>query len=442
VTIPIVTMGFLYNASMDDLERWGTGAVVVRRCDELAELIAACQSGLARVAVVVGGTADVTMTLSDRLAAVGVGLVCLTDDDAERRRLDSIGLRTGPETLAADELGALIAQAADDARADREHAVSSSFSQPGAPYSMLSSSPMGTDSPVESSEDAVRPKGQILVFWGPIGSPGRTTLAVNIAAELVDDGNEVVLVDADTYGPAVATHLGLLDESAALAQACRLADQGMLTVDAVDRLAPSVVAGTGTLRVLTGLTRPDRWPELRAASFGAVLTICAALADYVVVDAGFCLEADEELSFDTMAPRRNGAALRALELADRIIAVGAADAVGMPRLVRALNDLERAVPRANPEVVFNKIRRASLGRFPERSLREAWDRFGPARAISALIPFDPETADAALFDGQALLESAPHSELRAAIASISCSPTQRNRKGTVSSDRARFIRPR
>lgn len=442
MTIPIVTMGSLYNGSMNDLERIGGGVAVVRRCDELAELIAACQSGLARVALVVGGTADVTMTLSDRLAAAGVGLVCLTDDEAERRRLDSIGLRTGSETLAAEELRALIAEAADHASSEPGNAGPSSFSQPGAPYSTRSASPTASDSLVGNSGDEVCPRGEILVFWGPIGSPGRTTLAVNIAAELVATGSEVVLVDADTYGPAIATHLGLLDESAGLAQACRLADQGVLTLEAVERLAPSVVAGTGTLRVLTGLTRPDRWPELRAASFGAVLATCAALADYVVVDAGFCLEADEELSFDTMAPRRNGAALRALELADRIIAVGAADAVGMPRLVRALDDLERVLPQANPEVVFNRVREGSLGRFPERSLREAWDRFGPARAIAALIPFDPATADAALFAGQILLESAPRSTLRASIARIACSPTQRNRKSAVSSDRARFIRPR
>jgi hypothetical protein len=103
----------------------------------------------------------------------------------------------------------------------------------------------------------------------------------------------------------------------------------------------------------------------------------------------------------------------------------------MPRLVRALNDLERSLPRVTPDVVFNKVRRASLGRFPERSLREAWDRFGPSRPIAALVPFEPETADAALFGGQMLLESAPDSSLRSAIRGFACPSRQRNRRSAV-----------
>jgi Flp pilus assembly CpaE family ATPase len=194
--------------------------------------------------------------------------------------------------------------------------------------------------------------------------------------------------------------------------------------------------------VLTGITRADRWNELRAASLSAVLEASRGGADDVVVDAGFCLEADEELSFDTMAPRRNAATLRVLEMADRIVAVGAADAVGLPRLVRSMDELANAVPAAAPEIVFNKVRRGALGRFPDRSLRDAWERFGPARPIAGLIPFDAETVDAALFAGQTLLEAAPQSTVRAAIADLVCSPEQRKRRSVVSNARAGIWGPR
>jgi Mrp family chromosome partitioning ATPase len=40
--------------------------------------------------------------------------------------------------------------------------------------------------------------------WGPKGGPGRTTVAVNLAFEAAAAGGEVLLVDADTYGGAVA----------------------------------------------------------------------------------------------------------------------------------------------------------------------------------------------------------------------------------------------
>ena len=70
-------------------------------------------------------------------------------------------------------------------------------------------------------------------MWGPAGSPGRTLVAANIAGELAAEGKSVLLVDADSYGASVAAVLGLLDEAAGLAQACRLADQGLLDAEAL-----------------------------------------------------------------------------------------------------------------------------------------------------------------------------------------------------------------
>ena len=44
----------------------------------------------------------------------------------------------------------------------------------------------------------------LAAVWGPKGGPGRTTVAVNLAFEAAAAGGEVLLVDADTYGGAVA----------------------------------------------------------------------------------------------------------------------------------------------------------------------------------------------------------------------------------------------
>ena len=101
--------------------------------------------------------------------------------------------------------------------------------------------------------------------------------------------------------------------------------------------------------MLTGITRADRWTELRAAALTLVLERAREIADVTVVDTGFCLEADDELGFDSGAPRRNAATLRSLELADTVFAVGAADSIGVPRLVRGLAELDSAVPQAVPE---------------------------------------------------------------------------------------------
>ena len=88
--------------------------------------------------------------------------------------------------------------------------------------------------------------------------------------------------------------------------------------------------------MLTGLNQAARWPELRASSLELVLDLGRRLADVVVVDAGFCLEDDDELSYDTLAPRRNAATVTALAGAERVIAVFSADPAGIVRLAREL----------------------------------------------------------------------------------------------------------
>lgn len=431
MSIPVVTVGESPEDLVGGLERLHGPVTVVRRCAELAELLAACQSGLARAAVVAEGTPDLTASLVDRLAAVGVVVIALTDSPEERLRLRSIGVTAAPSTVESTDLAESITDAVgrhagpglagQGPGAGRGHGTG--FADAGAALR-----PEAAD-----AEPEPRPvgTGKVLAVWGPAGAPGRTLVAVNAAGELAAEGKSVLLVDADSYGASVAGVLGLLDEAAGLAQACRLADQGLLDREALLRVAVPVAATAGTFRVLTGITRADRWTELRAAALALVLERAREVADVIVVDAGFCLEADEELSFDTMAPRRNAATLRSLEVADTVIAVGAADPIGVPRLIRALAELEGAVPGASPEVVLNKVRASAVGRSPERQLREAWDRFAPPSGIKAFLPWDGDATDAALLSGSLLLESAPESRLRTAIAGLVCAPAQQKARSSV-----------
>ena len=423
MNIPVVTVGQSRDDLVGGLERLHGPVTVVRRCAELPELLAACQSGLAQAAVVADGSEGLTASLVDRLGAVGVAIIALTDNPEEALRLRKIGVASALTGVESAELSDRIAEAVAQLTGTVRPANSSAAADTGAALSM---------DLVEAEREAEgHGAGRLIVVWGPAGSPGRTTLAVNIAGELAADGLDVLLVDADTYGASVAAVLGLLDESAGLAQACRLADQGQLDSDALLKVAATVATASGQFRVLTGITRADRWTELRAAALALVLDRARQIADVVVVDTGFCLEADEELSFDTMAPRRNAATLRPLELADTVYAIGAADPVGVPRLVRALAELEGAVPQAAPTVLMNKVRSSAVGRDPERQLREAWDRYGPALELKAFLPHDPGAADAALLAGSLLLEAAPDSILRRAIRALVCAPDQQKQKSSV-----------
>ena len=95
----------------------------------------------------------------------------------------------------------------------------------------------------------------------PAGPRAARALAVALAEELAALGASVALADADTHGAAVAPSLGLLDEAPGFAAACRLAGTGALTAAELDRVAAT---HRGGFRVLTGIGRPARWPELTA----------------------------------------------------------------------------------------------------------------------------------------------------------------------------------
>jgi Flp pilus assembly CpaE family ATPase len=236
-------------------------------------------------------------------------------------------------------------------------------------------------------------------------------VAVGLADEASRLGVSTLLVDADVYGGVVAQLLGLLDESPGLAGAARLAGSGTLDTAALVRLAWAV---RPQLRVLTGLARADRWPELRPHAVATVLDEARRLADLVVVDCSFNLEDDEELSFDTAAPRRNGATLAVLDGADAVLCVSGADPVALQRSVRALDDLREVLPDVEPVLVVNQLRRGPVPGDPRTEIAAAVERFA-GRDVDFFLPADRDAVDAALASGRTLAEVAPRSPLRTAL---------------------------
>ena len=220
-------------------------ARVLHRCYDLGDLLAVAAAGQAEVAVVAAGTRWLDRDALARLAAAGLAVVGVTaagDEDGERR-LRQLGLLHVASD--ADPPEALVDQArAALAKPDPEDA---------------SPEP---DVPPPADGDTRR---VLAAVWGPKGGPGRTTVAVNLAFEAAAVGGEVLLVDADTYGGAVAQTLGFLDDAPGLAWAARLAGRGEL--DAL-RLWQSVRrAAPGGPRVLPGLPRAELWTEVRPGTW-------------------------------------------------------------------------------------------------------------------------------------------------------------------------------
>jgi MinD-like ATPase involved in chromosome partitioning or flagellar assembly len=262
-----------------------------------------------------------------------------------------------------------------------------------------------------SSPAAEPGRGRVVAVWGPAGAPGRTTVAIGIADEAAWLGVPTLLADADPYGGTVAHTLGLVDETAGLALASRDAVAGRL--DTV-RLAQRSRQMRPRLRVLTGLSRADRWRELRPAGLPVVLDESRRLCALTVVDCGFCLEQDEERA----GPQRNGATLAALAAADTVLCVGAADPIGRHRLTRGLDELREVLPAVMPLVVANRV----TGTATAGEIAAALQRWGGVEA-SAYLPAVPAALGTAARAGATLAEIAPASPLRRSLVDLACTLT-------------------
>ncbi len=455
------------------LDHPGASLTVVRRCADMADVLATASTGQAVACLLAADLRRLDSESVQQLTAFGVSVVVVyaAADQWASVRLDRIGvtamvaddagademitavrdaLAAGsapgrPPRSAADPLWAL--RSPDAADGQPSHRDPASGGAPGAgaaadrvaPAGLagpLGGSAPGTPGrPVDLRPDAARPvtgpipavprggpdgpgagggsgvpgepeptPGVVIAVWGPGGAPGRSTVAMGIADRAAAAGRSVLLIDADVYGGILASAFGLLDESPGLAGACRLAANGRLDVAELTRLCWSVGE---RLALLTGIARADRWPEVRPSALPAVLRIARLLADLVVVDCAAVLEADEEISFDTMAPRRNGATLAVLDEADALLAVGSADPPGMERLVRGLTELAVVVDGRSPRVVLNRVRRtaASAG-----ELVTAVRRFSGHDPV-ALLPEDRAACDRAWQRGVTLSAAAPKSAL-------------------------------
>ena len=434
------------------LDAAGSGLRVVRRCGDVAELLSAALAGLARLAVLDTGFDDLDRTVLDRLERCGVAGVLLVDDDEERRwaaagwptmprRVDPAMLRARLQ-LIARRGGAKAAPALPPAGPPAVSAASgpsgapavsaasadpSDARMPGPPDGARPASAPDRDgsartraaaagrplpgSPPDAGAETAQPReGRLVVVWGPHGAPGRTTVAASLAHGLARAGGSV-LVDADVEAPSLVQVLGLPEDSSSLATAARLASHSRLDTESLVGLLVPVGPDHS---LLSGLGRSGRWRELPPSPMADVWTGCREVAAWTVVDiAGGPLE--DEVDDYTLEPGRDALAASLVRSADVVVIVGAADPVGVRRLLQLVSQFDEGErPAGRIEVVVNRVRASAAGPSPERAVREALARFGGLEEVT-LLPEDP-VADQCMLAGCSVLDGAPGSALGRALA--------------------------
>jgi Flp pilus assembly CpaE family ATPase len=335
---------------------------LVRRCVDVADLLAVAQTDLASAALV---STDLTGLDADtvyRLERAGIRVAAIEADEA---RCHGLGIERRLS------LGALETIARD----------------------------LSVATPEVISPDS----GRVVAVWGPAGAPGRSTVALAIASAAAAKGSDTVLVDADTYGGSLAQMLAVLDDVSGLMAACRAANNGR-----PDEVVDHLLGVDPGLRLLTGLPRADMWPQVRAGALDLVLRRLRYSAELVVVDCGFAIEPGSGPG----GASRNQSTLQVLEQSDEVVAVGRADPVGLARLVRGIHDLGEVVKDVSPTVAINMMR-PSLG-WQEREVSSTLRRL-TGIAPGVFLPYDQAALDLALMSGRTPRQAAPTSPFVARI---------------------------
>ena len=434
------------------IDQHGEDMVVVRRCADLAEVRAAARSGIATLAVLEGEDPDLDATALADMHGAGMAVVILAlPDQADVLRamgadavadpanpthvvealisLDPASLDAGPHyppTPTSSPTPSPKARPAPPSSLSFA-AASTYITRPAPPTHANAGSrqvgqgaghaPAYPPSPTSAPIDPDRPPGHVIAVWGTSGAPGRSTVALNVAAARASMG-PTILIDADTAAPSLAHMLGLPVDVSGLAAMGRFSARGGIHVLQLGR---ALVDLSSDLRVLTGLSAPQRWREVSPPAMAEILTSSRLLADSIVVDVtSGSLDAP---SFQRSGGARDDVMTTVLRQADTVAVVARGDAVGLSRLGHALRWWEDLDTQGELHIVINQVSAASAGPRPVTAVVHALETMAAGATIS-IIPEDSAVAQA-LLRGQALIWSSPDAPAAKALADLARSVAPR-----------------
>lgn len=358
--------------------------IVARRCADYLETEGAINAGVGQVLIANAQAPGIDADFVDRLHAKNIFVLLLYADSLSAPSIGEDG--RCEETDAKDVVDTLTSGLRDWILGTPQEVTSG---LPPAPE-------MHDDHP-----------GQSIVVWGTAGAPGRSTISINLALRLAELERPVTLVDADAKAPSLTQMLGFELDASGLAAATSMRQRGLMDGAALRGLRTAI---THKAHILTGLTQSDRWHQLRPEAVCEIVSTLSQMGD-VVVDLcdGLSHEDPSQLTF---IPSREDLNLDVLHMADKVIVVVRADAVGLTRLAHLMDECEERDISVDL-LVINRARVSAAGARAHDSIRAVLRTIMPH--VPHVIVDESADVDEAVLRGMSVGELRPDSPYNRSI---------------------------
>ena len=334
-----------------------------RRCVDSVDLMSAIHLGLANKVVISAGFENLNSTTISAAKKLGCDIygIYIENDLDSLEKLVGVGVKSN---FAIDET-------------DVEKSLK------GLGNSLLNNSEIAKLS--DELNDLTQIPGLVCV-WGTNGSPGRSSIAINLSFNLSSKNSPTLLIDLDAIVPSLSAALGLISEVPGISSLVHDAIKGRLSQDSIEKNVLEVNPG---LHVLTGISNPKRWPELRTEGLIQVLKLCSQLYANIVCDLSAVLPESIDSSLnDVDIFRRFDHIPQVLEISSRNIFVLSATPLSLIRASEALEALHE-INKAEPLIILNKVNEINLGQKYESTVEAILGRWVKADSIYR-IPDRPE----------------------------------------------------
>ena len=334
-----------------------------RRCVDSVDLMSAIHLGLANKVVISAGFENLNSTAINSAKKLGCDVygIYLENDVDSLEKLVGVGVKSNfaiDETDVEKSLNGLINLLLNVSEIDK-------FSN--------------------ELEDLSQVPGLVCV-WGTNGSPGRSSVAINLSFSLASKNFPTLLVDLDAIVPSLAPALGLISEVPGVSSLVHDALKGRLSQESIEKNVIEVNPG---LHVLTGISNPKRWPELRTEGLIQVLKLCSQMYANIICDLSAVLPESTDSSLNDVAIfRRFDHIPKVLEISSRNIFVLSATPLSLIRASEALEALQE-INKSEPLIILNKVNEINLGQKYESTVEAILGRWVNSGSIYR-IPDRPE----------------------------------------------------